>query len=61
MLKYLYILSFFTFFGLSAQEEVVQSVYFETDKFQVDTKQAKEIVAFIQRKSKCNSQRSYVS
>lgn len=48
MIKHLYILSFFTFFVLSAQEEVVQSVYFETDKFQVDANQAKEIVTFIQ-------------
>ena len=36
------------FFGfISAQEEIVHSVYFEFDKYSFDDKQAKEVVDFI--------------
>lgn len=43
-IKYLLLL----FFGfVSAQEEAVHSVYFEFDKFNLDDKQAKEVVDFI--------------
>jgi len=46
LLKYLPLL----FFGLlQAQEEVVHSVYFEFDKFQLNDKQAAEVVDFIKK------------
>jgi len=46
---------FFTFFllffcgFLYAQEEVVQSVYFDFDKFNLDEKQASTVVDFIKK------------
>ncbi len=47
MLRLLKILPFFIFGILHAQEEVVHSVYFEFDKFNLDDKQGKEVVDFI--------------
>ena len=49
MVKYICILTLFTFFGLSAQEEVVQSVYFDTNSYQIDVEQAKEVIDFIKK------------
>lgn len=49
MVKYICILSLFTFFGLSAQEEVVQSVYFDTNIYEIDANQAKVVVDFIKK------------
>ena len=48
LVRFLKILPFLLFFGiLHAQEEVVYSVYFEFDKFSLDEKQGKEVIAFI--------------
>ena len=37
----------FAFGNCLAQEEIVQSVYFDTNKFQIDELQSKEVVDFI--------------
>ena len=47
MLRFLRILPLFFFGFISAQEEIVHSVYFEFDKYSFDEKQAKEVVDFI--------------
>jgi outer membrane protein OmpA-like peptidoglycan-associated protein len=47
MLRILKLLPLFLFGFLHAQEEVVQSVYFDFDKFSLDEKQGKDIVDFI--------------
>lgn len=47
MLRLLKILPLFLFGILHAQEEVVQSVYFQFDKFNLDEKQANDVVKFI--------------
>lgn len=47
MLRFLRILPLFFFGFISAQEEIVHSVYFEFDKYSFDDKQAKEVVDFI--------------
>lgn len=46
MKKILFLLLFITNL-ISAQEEVVHSVYFEFDKFNLDEKQATDVVAFV--------------
>lgn len=47
MLKLLKILPFFIFGMLQAQEEIVQSVYFQFDKAILDERQASEVIKFI--------------
>lgn len=47
MKKLLSLLSLFTIVSFYAQEEVVQSVYFEFDKYDLDPAQADAVVAFI--------------
>jgi outer membrane protein OmpA-like peptidoglycan-associated protein len=47
MLRFLKILPFLFLGFVHAQEEVVQSVYFEFDKYSLDEKQGKDIVDFI--------------
>jgi len=47
MHRFLTLLLLFTFGTLSAQEEIVQSVYFQFDKFHLDEKQANEVIKFI--------------
>jgi outer membrane protein OmpA-like peptidoglycan-associated protein len=47
MFRFLKLFPLFVFGLLHAQEEVVHSVYFEFDKFSIDEKQGKEVVAFI--------------
>ncbi|HEU4497592.1 MAG TPA: OmpA family protein [Flavobacterium sp.] len=47
MLRFLKILSLFIFGLASAQEEVVQSVYFETNKFSLSDSQVDEVTNFI--------------
>lgn len=47
MKKLLALLSLFTIVSFYAQEEVVQSVYFEFDKYDLDSAQADAVVAFI--------------
>ncbi len=49
MLKVLRLLPFFIFATLHAQEEIVQSVYFQTSKYTLDEKQANEVVQFIKK------------
>lgn len=49
MAKFFYILSLLTFVSLSAQEEVVQSVYFDTNIYQIEASQGKGIVDFIKK------------
>ncbi|MBN9285406.1 MULTISPECIES: OmpA family protein [Flavobacterium] len=44
--KFVFLLLFITQF-ISAQEEVVHSVYFEFDKFNLEEKQANDVVAFV--------------
>lgn len=47
-MKALFLYLSFLVFGLcNAQEEIVQSVYFDTNKFQIDELQSKEVVDFI--------------
>jgi outer membrane protein OmpA-like peptidoglycan-associated protein len=48
MRHFLRILPFFIFGIVHAQEEIVQSVYFQFDKFTFDDKQANEVINFIQ-------------
>lgn len=48
MRHFLRILPFFIFGIVQAQEEIVQSVYFQFDKFTFDEKQANEVINFIQ-------------
>ena len=47
MLRFLKIFPFLIFGLLQAQEEKVQSVYFQFDKFNLDEKQANDVVNFI--------------
>ncbi|MDR6969166.1 outer membrane protein OmpA-like peptidoglycan-associated protein [Flavobacterium arsenatis] len=47
MLKFLKILPLFLFGLMNAQEEVVHSVYFEFDKFNLKAKQLSDVVAFV--------------
>lgn len=49
MVKYICILSLYSFFSLSAQEEVVQSVYFDTNIYEIDADQAKVVIDFIKK------------
>ncbi|AWA29355.1 OmpA family protein [Flavobacterium magnum] len=49
MFKVLRLLPFFIFATLQAQEEVVQSIYFQTSKYSLDEKQAREVVEFIKK------------
>lgn len=48
MLRFIKILPLFFFFGAIAQEEIVQSVYFDFDKYTVDDAQLQETVKFVQ-------------
>jgi outer membrane protein OmpA-like peptidoglycan-associated protein len=48
-MKYLKLLPLLFFGFINAQEAIVQSVYFKFDKFDVDDKQAKDVVDFINR------------
>jgi len=47
MLRFLKYLPLLVFGFIHAQEEAVKSVYFEFDKFNLDEKQAKEVIDFI--------------
>jgi outer membrane protein OmpA-like peptidoglycan-associated protein len=47
MLRFLKYLPLLVFGFMHAQEEAVKSVYFEFDKFNLDEKQAKEVIDFI--------------
>lgn len=48
-MRYLKLISLLFFGFINAQEAIVQSVYFKFDKFDVDDKQTKEVVDFINR------------
>jgi outer membrane protein OmpA-like peptidoglycan-associated protein len=47
MFKFIKIIPFFIVSLLYSQEEIVQSVYFDFDKFSLDDKQGNDVVAFI--------------
>ncbi len=49
MLKLLRLLPFFVFGVMQAQEEIVHSVYFETNKFNLKDVQVKQVVDFIRQ------------
>jgi outer membrane protein OmpA-like peptidoglycan-associated protein len=49
MWKFIRIIPFFIVSLLYSQEEMVQSVYFDFDKFSLDEKQANDVVAFIRK------------
>jgi outer membrane protein OmpA-like peptidoglycan-associated protein len=49
MLKFIKIIPFFVVSLLFSQEEIVQSVYFDFDKFSLDDKQGNEVVEFIRK------------
>lgn len=49
MTKFLRLLTLFIVCSASAQEEVIQSVYFEFDKFSLDKKQEQAVVDFIRK------------
>ena len=48
MKKLLFIFFFFTIYPVFSQEEVVHSVYFEFDKYNLNEKQATDVVNFVQ-------------
>ena len=52
MLRFLKIFPFLIFGLLQAQEEKVQSVYFQFDKFNLDEKQANDVINFIKNITK---------
>ncbi len=47
MLRFLKLLPLFIFGFINAQEEIVQSVYFEFDKYSLDEKQQNEVIDYI--------------
>ena len=49
MIRFFKIFSFFICGIVYAQEEVVQSVYFDFDKFSLDEKQGNTVVDFIKK------------